>query len=172
MSGRENAITLHGNPLALCGPAVGVGTAAPDAALVDGKLADVTLSETIEGKVAVVISVPSLDTPVCDVETRRFNQEASALGDDVVVVAVSADLPFAQARWCSAAGVDRVTTLSDYRSRAFGKAYGILIQGLELLARAVYVVDREGTVRYVEEVGEIADEPDYGAALEAVRALV
>ena len=165
-------VTLHGKPLTLYGPAAAVGAPAPEAALVDGELADVALSKVIAGKVAVVLSVPSLDTPVCDVEARRFNQEAVALGEDVVVVAVSADLPFAQARWCSAAGADRVTTLSDYRTRAFGKAYGVLIQGLELLARAVYVVDREGIVRYAQEVGEVADEPDYDAALAAAKGLL
>ena len=172
MSARANAVTLHGNPLTLSGPAVEVGASVPDPTLVDGELSEAALSEAIGGKVAVVLSVPSLDTPVCDVETRRFSQEAAALGEDVVVVAVSVDLPFAQARWCGAAGVDNVLTLSDYRTRAFGEAFGVLIQGLELLARAVYVVDREGTVRYAQEVGEIADEPDYDAAVAAVKGLL
>ena len=172
MAARENAVTLHGNPLTLSGPAVEVGASAPDAVLVDGELAEVALSNVIGGKVALILSVPSLDTPVCDVETRRFSQEAAALGEDVVVVAVSADLPFAQARWCGAAGVDNVVALSDYRARAFGEAFGVLIQGLELLARAVYVVDRDGTVRYAQEVGEIADEPDYDAALAAAKGLL
>jgi thiol peroxidase len=105
-------------------------------------------------------------------ETRRFNTEAAALGDDVAIITVSMDLPFAQSRWCGAAGVDRVVTLSDHRTAAFGEAYGVLIQGVRLLARAVFVVDREGVVRYVQTVGEIASEPDYDAVIAAVKQLV
>jgi thioredoxin-dependent peroxiredoxin len=113
--------------------------------------------------------VPSLDTPVCDMETRRFNNEAAQLSDDVEILTISMDLPFAQARWCGAAGVTRVKTLSDHRDAACGLAYGVLIKGLRLLARAVFVVDRQGVVRYLELVKEIASEPNYAAVLDAVK---
>jgi len=167
----ERTVTLHGNPLELAGTPIGVGDAAPDVELMDNGLDPVKLS-SLKGRIGVLLSVPSLDTPVCDIETRRFNTEAVALGDAVAVVAVSADLPFAQARWCGAAGVENVQTLSDYREAAFGEAYGVLIPGLRLLARAVFVVDREGIVQYVQIVPEVADEPDYAAALAAVKALL
>ena len=120
----------------------------------------------------MISSVPSLDTPVCDAQTRRFNEEATSLGDDVVVLTISMDLPFAQKRWCGAAGVDKVVVLSDYRSGEFGRAFGVLIKELRLLARAVFVVDRDGTVRYIQIVDEITNEPDYDAALAAVKQLL
>jgi thiol peroxidase len=120
------------------------------------------------GNIVVIVSVPSLDTPVCDLETRKFNQEASRLGERVAVLAVSMDLPFAQQRWCGAAGVSNVTTLSDHRAANFGMAYGLLIKELRLLARAVIVVDQRGIIRYLELVKEIAEEPNYEAALKAV----
>ncbi|MGB6279841.1 MAG: thiol peroxidase, partial [Syntrophobacteria bacterium] len=128
--------------------------------------------DSFRGKVCIVSSVPSLDTPVCDMETRRFNDEAGRLGDDVEILTISMDLPFAQKRWCGAAGVDRVQTLSDHLDAAFGQAYGVLIKGLRLLARAVFVVDKEGTIRYMELVKEIASEPDYDSVLTAVKELV
>ena len=166
----ERTVTLHGNALDLAGTAVGAGEQAPDVELLDNGLKPVALS-SLRGKTLVILSVPSLDTPVCDVETRRFNQEAAGLGDDVAVVAVSMDLPFAQARWCGAAEIENVQTLSDHREGAFGEAFGVLIPALRLLARAVFVVDAEGVVQYAQVVPEVADEPDYGAALDAVRAL-
>jgi thiol peroxidase len=116
--------------------------------------------------------VPSLDTSVCDMETRRFNVEAGKLGEDVAIVAVSMDLPFAQKRWCGTADVKNVQTLSDHRDAAFGQAYGVLIKDLRLLARAVFVVDKQGVVRYVELVKEVASEPNYEAALDAARKLL
>ena len=116
--------------------------------------------------------MPSLDTPVCDVETRRFNKEAAALPDTVAVLTISMDLPFAQARWCGAAGIDRVTTLSDYQDRSFAEAYGVLIGELKLLARAIFVVDAADTIRYVQIVPEITTEPDYDAVLAAVKGLL
>jgi len=122
-----------------------------------------------QGKVVIISAVPSLDTPVCDLETRRFNAEAAKLGQEVVVLTISMDLPFAQKRWCGAAGVTHVTTLSDHKEAAFGLAYGVLIRELRLLTRAVFVVDRKGVVRYVELVREITHEPDYDAALKAVQ---
>ncbi|MGC8494409.1 MAG: thiol peroxidase [Syntrophobacteraceae bacterium] len=167
MPERPNAVTMRGNPLTLVGDEVKVGDKAPDFTLLDTGLAPVALS-AYAGKVVAIISVPSLDTPVCDLETRRFNQEAARLGDRVAVLAVSMDLPFAQKRWCGAAGVTNVTTLSDHREASFGKAYGLLIKELRLLARAVVVIDPGGKVRYFELVKEIAEEPNYDAALKAV----
>jgi len=113
--------------------------------------------------------VPSLDTPVCDIQTRRFNEQAAALGDDVVVLTISMDLPFAQQRWCGAAGIENVQTLSDHRNAEFGSAFGLLIKELRLLARAVFVLDAEGVVRYKQIVGELTNEPDYDSATEAVK---
>ncbi len=164
---RPNAVTMRGNPLTLVGDEVRVGEKAPEFELLDNGLAPVSLS-AYGGKVVVIVSVPSLDTPVCDLETRRFNQEAANLSDRVAVLAVSMDLPFAQKRWCGAAGVSHVTALSDHRGASFGLAYGLLIKELRLLARAVIVVDPGGKIRYVELVKEIGDEPNYEAALKAV----
>ena len=168
MEERTGLVTLAGNPVTLLGPEVKAGQPAPDVELVANDLSTVRLS-SFKGKVGVVIAVPSLDTPVCDTETRRFNEEAAHLGDDVVVLAVSMDLPFAQARWCGAAGAKNVQTLSDHRDAAFGASYGVLIKGFRLLARAVFVVDKQGVLRYTELVKEVATEPDYEAALAAVK---
>ncbi len=171
MTERTGLVTLKGNPVTLVGGEVKVGQKAPDAELVANDLSTVKLSALYQGKVCIITSVPSLDTPVCDMETRRFNQEAGGLGDDVTVLTVSMDLPFAQGRWCGAAGVKNVRTLSDHRDAAFGTSYGVLIQGLRLLARAVFVVDKQSVVRYVELVKEVASEPNYGAALNAAKKL-
>ena len=171
MSEHPNAVTLHGNPMTLVGDPVQVGSPAPDATLVDNEMKPVSLS-SYRGKVVILATVPSLDTPVCDMETRRFNSEATKLSDDVVILTVSMDLPFAQKRWCGAAGVDRVVTLSDHREAALGQAYGLLIKELRLLARAVLVLDRDGIVRYRQLVKEVGDEPDYAAALAAAQNLV
>ena len=171
MAERKGAVTLRGNPLTLVGNEVKVGAKAPDVELLDNDLKPVKIS-SFKGKVAVVSSVPSLDTPTCDMETRRFNTEAAKLGDNVVILTVSTDLPFAQKRWCGAAGVDNVTTLSDHRDASFGTAYGTLIKELRLLARCVFVVDRDGVIQYFEVVKEIAQEPDYNAVLDAVRKLL
>lgn len=169
MAERSGAITFQGNPLTLLGTEVKAGQKAPDFEVLDNGLAPVKLS-SFAGKVVVISSVPSLDTPVCDLETRRFNDEAGELGGDVAILTVSMDLPFAQKRWCGAAGVTHVKTLSDHRDAAFGMAYGVLIKELRLLARAVFVVDKAGTLRYVELVKEVTHEPDYDAALNAVKA--
>jgi thiol peroxidase len=162
---------MKGNPLTLTGTELKVGDQAPDFVALDNDLNPVSL-DSFRGRVCVISSVPSLDTPVCDMETRRFNDEAGRLGDNVVVLTVSMDLPFAQKRWCGAAGVDRVQTLSDHREGSFGQAYGVLIKELRLLARAVFVVDPQGTIRYLELVKEIVDEPDYDSVLGAVKDLV
>jgi len=164
-------ITIHGNPLTLVGSELKVGDPAPDFELLDNDLSPVKLS-SFRGKVLIISSVPSLDTPVCDMETRRFNEEAGRLGEDVRILTISMDLPFAQKRWCGNAGVDRVITLSDHRQASFGTAYGVLIKELRLLARAVFVLDREGIIRYIQIVKEVTDEPDYDAVLEAVQKLM
>jgi thiol peroxidase len=166
MQERQGAVTMHGNPLTLLGTEVKVGEGAPEFTALSNDLAPVELS-SFRGKTVILTSVPSLDTPVCDVETRRFNEEAEKLGDGVVVLTISMDLPFAQKRWCAAAGISAVQTLSDHRDAAFGEAYGLLIKELRLLARAVLVIDKEGIIRHAELVKEIAEEPDYDAALAA-----
>jgi thiol peroxidase len=170
MTERNNIVTYKGTPLTLIGPGLVVTDEAPEVILVGTDMSEVSLA-TYEGKVRVMSTVPSLDTPVCDLQTRRFNEEAGKLGDDVVVLTISMDLPFAQKRWCGAAGADHVITLSDHHDAVFGKAYGVLIRELRLLTRAVFVVDREGIIRYVQIVPEMTDEPDYDAALAAVASL-
>ena len=162
---------MKGNPLTLLGEEVKVGAKAPDATVLDNGLTPVEIS-SFRGKVCIVCSVPSLDTPVCDVEARRFNEEAEKLGGDIGVLVISTDLPFAQKRWCGAAGISVVQTLSDHRDVSFGKAYGVLIKELRLLARAVFVIDKDGMVQYAEIVKEIAEEPDYDAVLAAAGNLV
>lgn len=171
MSERTGIITMHGNPLTLLGTEIKTGETAPDATLLDNALNPVNLS-SYRGKVCVISSVPSLDTPVCDIETRRFNQEAEELAKDVVILTVSMDLPFAQKRWCGAAGVDRVITLSDHRDASFGSAYGMLIKELRLLARGIFVIDQKGIVRYVQIVNEMSEEPDYSEVIEEIKKLV
>jgi thiol peroxidase len=170
MQERKGIITMKGKPLTLLGKEVKVGDSAPDCEVTANDMSAVKLS-SYRGKVCIICSVPSLDTSVCDVETRRFNEEAGKLGSDVKVLTISMDLPFAQKRWCGAAGVQNVQTLSDYRDASFGKAYGVLIKELRLLARAVFVVDKNGTIRYIQIVKEVATEPDYKAALEVVKGL-
>jgi thiol peroxidase len=157
--------------LTLLGPEVKKGDKAPDFTVLDNDLNPVSLGD-FAGKVLVISAVPSLDTPVCDMETRRFNQEAANLGDDVRILTVSMDLPFAQKRWCGNAGVERVQTLSDHKEASFGSAYGVLIEELRLLARCVFVLDREGTVVGVHMVNEVTNEPDYEAVLEMVRTVL
>jgi len=171
MEERKGLVTFMGNPLTLVGLSLKVGDKAPDFTVLDNNLNPVNLS-SYKGKVCILSSVPSLDTPVCDLETRRFNQEAATLGSDAAVLTLSMDLPFAQKRWCGAAGVDKVTTLSDHRDASFGTAYGTLIKELRLLARCVFVVDQGGVIRYLQLVKEIAQEPDYAAVLEAVKKLL
>jgi len=171
MEERTGIITMKGNPLTLVGKQPKVGEHAPDFEVLDNDLSPVRLSSFL-GKVCVIASVPSLDTPICDMETRRFNEEAGILGPDVAILTISMDLPFAQKRWCGAAGVDKVTTLSDHLSASFGETYGVLIKELRLLARAVFVVDGDGVVQYVQIVKEVTDEPDYDDVLGALKKLV
>ncbi|MEW5976572.1 MAG: thiol peroxidase [Acidobacteriota bacterium] len=165
---RAGAVTFKGAPLTAVGPELKAGDRAPGFSLLANDLSTVTLANTA-GKIRLISVVPSLDTPVCDAQTRRFNTEASALGDKVVVLTVSMDLPFAQKRWCAAAGVDRVQTLSDHRDGSFGQAYGTLVKELRLESRAIFVVDTADTLRHVEYVKEIAEHPNYEAALAAAR---
>ena len=170
MQERKGVITFKGNPMTLLGPEIKVGDKAPDFRVVDTGLAPVTLAD-FKGKVKIISAVPSLDTPTCDTETRRFNQEAANLPGNVVILTVSLDLPFAQKRWCAAAGVDKVRTLSDYQDRSFASGYGVLIKELKLLSRSIFVVDGSDTVRYVQHVKEASGEPDYAAVLAAARGL-
>jgi thiol peroxidase len=171
MEERSAAVSMHGNPLTLIGKELSVGDSAPDLKLLDNDLNPIKLS-SFQGKVCVISSVPSLDTPVCDMETRRFNEAAGQLGDDVVILTVSVDLPFAQKRWCGAAGVENVVTLSDHRDTVFGTAFGVLIKELRLLGRSIFILDRNGIIRYIQNVKELSEEPNYDAVLEAVQKLV
>ena len=171
MKEEKDVVTMKGNPLTLMGNRLKVGDRAPDFTVLDNNLNPVSLSG-YKGKVCVLSSVPSLDTPVCDMETRRFNQEASGLGSNVAILTISMDLPFAQKRWCGSAGVDKVVTLSDHRDASFGTSYGVLIKELRLLARAVFVLDREAVIQYSEIVKELTQEPNYLAVLNAVKKLV
>ena len=166
MADRAGAITMKGNPLTLTGNEIKVGDNAPDVTLVANDLSEVKLS-SFKGKKVILSVVPSLDTPICDLQTKRFNQEASKLSD-VVVLTISKDLPFAQKRWCGAVGASAVKTLSDFRGN-FGESYGVLIKGLGLLARAVFVVNEAGKVSYVQLVKEVASEPNYEEVLKAVK---
>jgi thiol peroxidase len=162
---------MKGKPLTLTGGEVKVGQEEPDCELIANDLSAVKLS-SFRGKVCIISSVPSLDTSVCDRETRRFNEEAGRLGNDVAVLTISMDLPFAQKRWCGAADIKNVLTLSDHRDASFGRAYGVLIKEVRLLARAVFVVDRTGVIRYIQVVNELTNEPDYEAVLKAVKQLI
>jgi len=168
MTERKDIVTFKGNPLTLVGNPVKVGDKAPDAEVLANDLSSVRLSG-FRGKVCVICSVPSLDTPVCDTQTRKFNEQAASLGDDVVVLTISMDLPFAQRRWCGSANVVNVQTLSDHRTAEFGNGFGVLIKELRLLARTVFVVDKEGIIRYIQIVDELTNEPDYEAALKTVK---
>ena len=168
MTDMKNTVTFKGNPLTLSGSLPKVGQTALDFEVLSNDLSPVKLSD-FKGKTLVICSVPSLDTSVCDTEVRRFNEEATSLGEDVAVLAISMDLPFAQKRWCGAAGIKNVQTLSDHRDASFGRAYGVLINELRLLARAVFVVDKKGVIRYIQLVDEMTNEPDYDAALRAAK---
>lgn len=168
---RPGIVTMGGKPVTLLGPELKAGDVAPDFAVVGNDLKPVRLSD-FRGRPVVLLAVPSLDTEICDIETRRFNAEAARLSDELVVLTVSMDLPFAQKRWCGANGIDRVITASDHRDAAFGVAYGVLIEELRLLARSVFVIDRSGIIRYVQLVRELSEEPDYESALKAVAAIL
>jgi len=159
-------ITFNGDPITLVENQVKVGDTAPDFLVVDNTLKDLTLADT-NGK-RIFVTVPSIDTSVCDMEVRKFNEEASKL-NDVTVYVVSMDLPFAQVRWCGNAGVDRVKTVSDYKQKSFGKNYGALIEEFCFLTRAIFVVDENNKITYVEYCKDVINEPDYEGALNAVK---
>ena len=161
---RKGAATFKGNPLTLVGPELKAGDKAPNFQVLGGDLSTVTLDNS-KGKTRLISVVPSLDTPVCDMQTKRFNEEASKLPSDVVVLTVSVDLPFAQARWCGAAHADKIKTLSDHRDTSFGKAYGVLIKELRLLSRSIFVIGADDKIKYVEYVKEITQHPNYEKAL-------
>ncbi len=163
---RSGVITFQGSPLTLVGPALRAGDRAPGFSLLDGELKSVSLKD-FTGKTKIISVTPSLDTPVCDLQLRRFNAEAAGIAADVAVLNISMDLPFAIARFCTSAGIDRVAALSDHREASFGAAYGVLIKELRLLARAVFVIDKQDVIQYVEIVPEITNQPDYGKALSA-----
>lgn len=165
---RTGVITFLGGPLTLVGPEVRAGGKAPDFTVLDNGLGAKSLKD-FAGKTVVLSVTPSLDTAVCDAQLRRFNQAAAGLGDDVVVLNVSMDLPFANKRFCSVAGIDKALTLSDHRDASFGQAYGVLIKELRLLARAIFVVGKDGIVKHAEIVPEVTHHPDYDAALAAAR---
>ncbi|MEK4853192.1 thiol peroxidase [Paenibacillus sp. FSL H7-0756] len=168
---RTGVATFKGNPITLVGPQLKAGDPAPQFTVSKNLLEDVTLTD-YAGKIKLISVVPSLDTGVCDAQTRRFNSEAAGLGDDVVILTISTDLPFAQARWCGAAGIDSVITLSDHKETSFGQAYGVLIKEFRLDMRSIFVVDKNDTLAYVEYLGEMAEHPDYEAAVSAVKALL
>ena len=171
MEKRSGAVTFAGGPVTLVGPEVKVGEKAPDFKLLDNSLAEKTLKD-YEGKIKVISVVPSLDTGVCDAQTRWFNKDVTGLSSDVVVLTVSMDLPFAQARWCGAAGVKNVVTLSDHRDASFGTNYGFLMEGLRLEARGVVVIDKNDKVTYVEYVPEVTHAINFDGVLAAVKALI
>ena len=164
---RAGATTLKGNPLTLVGPELKPGDAAPDFALVDNSLKPVTLKDT-GNQVRIISVVPSLDTPVCDAQTKRFNEEATKL-PDLSIITVSMDLPFAQKRWCNDFQVDNVKMLSDHKDASFGANYGTLIKELRIESRAIFVVDRDNKVVHAEYVKEVADHPNYETALAAAK---
>lgn len=164
---RKGIVTFQGNPLTLVGTELKSGDQAPDFTLLDNELNEVRLKD-FSGKIKIISVTPSLDTPVCDMQARRFNEEAAKLPEDIVVLNVSMDLPFAISRFCTAAGIDKVKTLSDHRDASFGTAYGILIKELRLLTRSIVIIDKEDVIKYLEIVPEVTDQPDYDKALESI----
>ncbi len=161
---------MGGNLITLVGPELSVGDEAPDFTALSNDLLPKTLRD-YDGLIKLVSVVPSLDTRVCDLQTRRFNKEAAGFREDAVVLTISMDLPFAQARWCGAAGIDRVTTLSDHRYASFGESYGVLIEELRLLNRSIFLIDKDNIIRYIEIVKENHDHPDYDEAVSALLSL-
>lgn len=171
MKVKKRTVTVKSNTVTLIGAEVDVGQKAPDFGVLDNELNPVTLS-SFTGKTLIICSVPSLDTSVCDTETRKFNEKAVELGSNIAIIVISMDLPFAQKRWCGSAGIHNIKTLSDHRDASFGKAYGVLIEELRLLAREIFIVDKEGIIRYKQIVPEITSEPDYDDCLNFVKQLI
>ncbi|MGE4520816.1 MAG: thiol peroxidase [Desulfobacteraceae bacterium] len=171
MQERKGVTAIDGNPLTLTGPELKTGEKAPDFTVVDNDMNTVSLKD-FKSKIIVISAVPSLDTPVCDIETQKFNSEAAKLGDDIKILTISMDLPFAQKRWCGANNVDKVVTLSDHREASFGNAFGVLIKELRLLARAVFVLDEQRVIRDIVILDDVTKEPDYNRIIESVKKLV
>ncbi len=167
---RSGVITFKGNGVTLMGDELKVGKHAPDFVATAVDMSQKKLTE-YRGKVVILSTVPSLDTPVCDIQTKRFNKEVGEMGSEVVCLTLSMDLPFAQRRWCGAAGATNVTTLSDYKDHMAGKALGLRIKELGLIARAVIVIDKKGVVAHVDVVKEVTKEPDYDAAIAKAKEL-
>jgi thiol peroxidase len=167
---RKNIVTSKGNPLTLIGNGLKVGDKAPDFVALDKDMTPVGLRD-FAGKIKVLSVTPSLDTSVCNLQATRFNEEAGKLPSDIVIINLSMDLPFAISRFCAAGGIDKIRTLSDHREASFGNAYGVLIKELRLLARSIFVIDRDDTIRYIEIVPDMTNHPDYNKALEAVKKL-
>lgn len=168
---RKGIITVKGNPVTLIGVEVKVGDKAPDFTILDKDLKEIRLRD-FSGKIKVISVSASLDTPVCDMQARRFNQEASRLPKDVMIINITMDLPFAISRFCTTAGIDKVQAFSDHRDASFGNAYGILIKELRLLARSIFIIDKNDVVRYIEIVPELTNHPDYDKAISAVNKLL
>ncbi|WP_339200091.1 thiol peroxidase [Peribacillus sp. FSL P2-0133] len=168
---RTGVVTLGGNPVTLIGPELEVGDKAPDFSLLTNDRRKAHLTD-YKNKTCIITTVPSLDTGVCDLQTKLLNEEVSKMGDDVAVLAISADLPFAQARWCKESNVDAITILSDHFDLSFGTAYGTYIKDHRLECRAVFVINQEGTMKYVEYVPEVTDHPDYESALQAAKEVI
>ncbi|MNZ84624.1 putative thiol peroxidase [compost metagenome] len=168
---RNGAATFKGNPLTLVGPELKTGDQAPDFVLSKSLVESVSLKD-FSGKIKLISVVPSIDTGVCDAQTRRFNEAAGSLGENVVILTVSVDLPFAQSRWCGAAGVEKVVMLSDYKAHSFGEAYGVYIKELGLDHRSIFVIDANDKLQYVEYLPEMTEHPNYDAAIDAVKALL
>jgi len=168
---RNGIITMKGKPLTLLGPDIRVGDKAPDFSALDKSMGRVKLAD-FAGKAKIISVTPSLDTPVCDLQLRRFNHEAAELPEDVAVLNISMDLPFAIERFCVAAGIEKAKALSDHRDASFGLAYGVLIKELRLLARSIFIIDRDNIVRYTEIVAEQSEHPDYDKALAALRSVI
>jgi thiol peroxidase len=166
---RKGVVTFKSNPLTLVGPEIKAGDKAPDFKVLAKDLSEVTLASS-KGKTRLISVVPSVDTPICELQTKRFNQEASTLPSNVVVLTVSMDLPFAQTRFCGAQNTDKITALSDHRDASFGTAYGVLIKELRLLARAIFIIGADDKVEYAEYVKEVTQHPDYDKALNALKA--
>lgn len=164
---RNGIVKAHGNPVTLVGQGLKVGDKGPDFIVLDMDLKEISLKD-FSGKIKLISVTPSLDTPVCDLQLRRFNQEASKLSDEVIVINISMDLPFAISRFCTTAGIDKARAFSDHRDASFGNSYGVLIKELRLLSRSIFIIDKDNVIRYMEIVPEITNHPDYDKALKEV----
>lgn len=171
MEKNDQKVTFGGNPVTLLGDAAKPGNIAPDFTVVDSDMKPVKLSD-FNGKIKILSIAPSVDTPVCANQTRTFNKEATKMNDNIAVLSISVDLPFALKRFCAAEGINNVEALSDHKDVDFGMKYGFLIEEMRLLARGIVIIDKDNTIRYVEYVSEIGEEPNYQKALEEIRKLV